>query len=601
MSIRNQNWYNANETRRYPLDEQSTGLDDSGAEIRDNIIADCNIKFSAALGAVLYVQGVTVSAGIVSVVFGVADTIAQTTGATVAAVTIPQPVVPYRHYPITAIHGNIDGWVVFGGGVAESCAFKFSRPAQSFIAARSASAYATLPIPHIKKANVAAELDGEITFEGLAPLIVKYEKMAVGDDDVDALVFKLDTQLVRADYNPLTEFLGSCGGRPDSQTCGKDPIESINGIEPDCDGNIVIEFQEPLVSSAFYDCGGIGLDLGIGLNELCTALEPKKPQEFTDKCCALVDRDGNEIPQDALLVFSTLIAFPTTGVATKYYLAFDTNLIYRWTEDPPQYAQIIDEPIDPFCWPKIENVDPDIINNEDLNITRYPCITPKPCYDFIHCSLTNESFVVETGTAERGETVAPPPCPYCDDSVAPGGNHGVLTASNVTAATVYALKVCRTDWFYGQTFRTELQLPYADDTYERVGGLVLNYYYEQDNFRVVTKYFAVVLNRDNNSVQVIGYTGNGYVNLSTTYVNLSAFSDDDWFAVSATVSGAAGGVGSVSWSLSSVVAPVSPTGATGQPIASGVTVVPALYFTNFGLHGLYARRAIAHFNNLQVN
>lgn len=597
MAIRNQNWYNANETRRHPLDDQSTALDDNGAELRDNIIVDCDIRFLADAGDQLYIQGITVSAGLVSVVFGAASSGAPQFSTTVAAVTVAQPVTKYRHYAITAINGEIDGWIVFGSGVDEPCAFRFSSPTQSAISARAGSPYSALPVPHIKKTGVAAGVGGEITFEGLSPIVVAYEEIEIAPETtVDAIVFKLDTQLVRSDYNPLTEFLGPCSGRPDSQTCGKDPIESINGVEPDCSGNIVIEFQDPLTSAAFYGCGGIGIDLDIGLEELCTALEPKRPQEFADKCCELADNAGNSIPQDSLLVFSTLIAFPTVGAATKYYLAFDTNLIYRWVPEFNTYVRAINEPIDPFCWPKIENIDPDLIDNANLNITRYPCITPRACYDFITCSLTNDEFVIETGAAERTQTVAPPPCPYCDGSSPPGGNHGVLTASNVTTATVYAIKNCRTDWFYGKIFTVELQLPYADDTYERVGGFVFNYYYEQDNFRVITKYFAVVLNRDNDSVQVIGYTGTGYVVLSTTYVNINGFSDVDWFAISASV-----GTGVVSWTLSSVVSPVSPTSATGSVIARGLTGVPAMYFTDFGLHGLYARRSVVNFNKLQVS
>ena len=100
MPIRNQNWYNANETRRYPLDENSTGRDDTGLEIRENIFVDCNISFSSALGACVYVQGITVSRGLVSVVFGAADADAPQSGYTVATVTVAKPITKYRHYTI---------------------------------------------------------------------------------------------------------------------------------------------------------------------------------------------------------------------------------------------------------------------------------------------------------------------------------------------------------------------------------------------------------------------------------------------------------------------------------------------------------------------
>lgn len=603
MPIRNQNWYNANESRRYPLDDQSTGLADSGIEMRDDIIVDCDIRFSNMLGGCLYVQGITVSRGLVSVVFGVAADATQTTGYTVAAVTVERPITKYRHYDITPLVDGIDGWVVFGAGVDEDANFRFSSPAQSLIATRCADVYQPLPIPSIHKAGVGTSLSGVITFEGLTPITVTHEKIKpnpAADEEVDALVFRLDTQQITSSYNPLSAFLGACGGRPDSGTCGKEPIEFINGVEPDCAGNINIEFSEPFVAANFTECGGIGIDLNVGLDALCTALEPKKPQEFVDKCCAIVDSSGNTIPQDSILVFSTLIAFPATGVEGKAYLAFDTNLIYKWDKDTKEYIKIVDKAIDPFCWPKIDNVNPDLIDNADLNLTQYKCIDVPPCMDFIQCTTNTELFVVETGAADRAETVAPPPCPYCDGSVPSGGNHGVLNTSSVGTATVYAIKKCRTNWFSGVQFSTELQLPYIDATYERIGGLVFNYYYEQDNFRVLTRYFAVALNRENNSVQVWGYTGNEFVNLSTIYVQLDGLVDDDWFGLSAAVSQSGTAAGTLTWSLRSVPSPVKNSGASGATIASGVTVIPAIYFTKYGLHGLYARRSFVNFNKLQV-
>lgn len=609
MPIRNQNWYNANESRRYPLDDQSTGLDDAGAEMRDDILADCDIRFSSALGGCLYVQGIAVSRGLVSVVFGAAADATQLTGHTVAAVTVERPITKYRHYAITPLVPGIDGWVVFGAGIEEDGNFRFTQPKQSLIAARCADVYSPLPIPNMKKAGVGSALSDVITFEGLTPIVVTHEKIKPDpeeDVEINALVFKLDTQQITLNYNPLSEFLGACGGRPESGTCGKEPVETINGVEPDCDGNIVIEFAEPLVAAAIAGpgnsptCGGIAVDLDIGLTALCNALEPKRPQEFVDKCCAIVDKNGNVVPQDSILVFSTLIAFPPVGANGKAYLAFDTNLLYRWIGPPFGYVQIVDEPIDPFCWPMIDNVDPDLVDNPDLNLTQYTCIEVPPCLDFIQCAVSDNLFVVESGNAEGSETIAPPPCPYCDGTLPTGGNHGVLNTDSVGSASVYAIKKCRTDWFLGEPFVAEIQLPYVDATYERIAGLVFNYHYDQSNFRVVTRYFAVVLNREASAVQVWGYTGNEFVNLSTVSVQLGRFVDDDWFEIRATVTRANTGGGAVAWALSSVASPVEDSVAGYEELVTGVTFIPPLYFTKYGLHGLYARRSFANFNKLKV-
>ena len=132
------------------------------------------------------------------------------------------------------------------------------------------------------------------------------------------------------------------------------------------------------------------------------------------------------IPQSSIVVFSTLIAFPPTGVVGRYYLAFDTNRIYYWAGNAQGYVAATDDPIDAFCWPKIENIDPDIIDGGDggvdLNLTQYECIEIPPCIDFVQCSLTDDLLVVEAGGVERAEAVAPTPCPYCDGTVPAGGS-----------------------------------------------------------------------------------------------------------------------------------------------------------------------------------
>lgn len=597
MAIRNQNWYNANETRRYPLDDASTGVDDAAQTLRDSVIVDCNIRFDAQLGDRLYVQGITSTPGLISVVFGAAAAGPQAVGQTVAAVTVPKPFIKYRHYPIEPLVPGIDGWVVFGAGGDETCTFRFTNPDQSVLSLRCAAPYTPLPVPSIKKIGVGSALSDVITFEGLLPVTTTHEQIELTPGQtVDAIFFKLDTQSVTADYNPLAEFLGPCAGRPDSGTCGREPIESINGVEPDCAGNIEILFTDGLTAIPFHEGGGMGVDIPNSLSELCAALDPKRPQEFTDKCCVIYDTNGEIIPQNAILVFSAVIAFPSVGEVGKYYLDFTTNFIYRWSGS--SYIKAANDPIDPFCWPKIENIAPDLIDDdEELNVGAYPCVDVPQCIDFIHCSLTDNIFTTESGVAERVEVVAPPPCPYCDGTIPNGGNHGVLGVSAPGSATVYGIKNCRTNWFYNKKFTTELQLPFLNNGYDRTAGLVFNYYYDRENFRVITRYFAVVLNRELPAVQVIGYTGNQYVVLSTANITLDSFADDAWFSLSATVSGdGLNSSASVAWELR-IVGAVPPT---NPEIVSGQTIVPGLYFTKFGLHGLYARSSVANFNLLQV-
>jgi hypothetical protein len=50
MSILNNNWFNINSTRRYPVDDFATGASDEGFELPNDIITDIRIRFPRSAG-----------------------------------------------------------------------------------------------------------------------------------------------------------------------------------------------------------------------------------------------------------------------------------------------------------------------------------------------------------------------------------------------------------------------------------------------------------------------------------------------------------------------------------------------------------------------
>jgi hypothetical protein len=284
MPVRNQNWYDLQAGRRYPLDDSSTGLDDAGAFIDDSILVDCHIRFPNNLGVVAFVQAITVSNTLVTVLIGTADAAhTQNSIRTIAAINIAKPVQLNKNYPVTALANGVAGWLVFGNGIKTDFTARYATPAQTLILPRCARAYRPLPIPTMGKLNLDTALSGIVDLEAIAPVVAERKTMFVGGKAVDAIEFRLDGNLTNVDYNPYEYFLGECGSRPESGTCPKPPIETINGVSPDCNGNITIT-GEGISVYPFIPEGGIGLDIPLGLDDVCDKRRYDPPRQGSDIC-----------------------------------------------------------------------------------------------------------------------------------------------------------------------------------------------------------------------------------------------------------------------------------------------------------------------------
>ncbi len=495
MAIRNQNWYNLQSTRRYPLDDISTGVDDAGSFIREDILVDCHIRFPAPLGTYLYVQGMTVSAGIVTVLFGVVENVTDAAGPTICAVSVPQRVEPYINYAITPLAPGVSGWVVFGPGVDTPFAGRYSSASQTLVQPRNARPYSPLPIPTLGKLNLGTALQGVVNILGTSPVTAKYETIEYDSIEYPAIVFRLDSALITGDYNPLSTFLGPCAQRPESGTCPKTPIETINGVAPDCDGNINIVF-DGFNAVNFENCGGADIVTDVGLASVCDANKPKPPQEFNDLCCDLTGEN--------VIVRGSLAEFPPAGEPNQLYLAFDTNTVYRW--DGANYV-VTDIVVDSYCWP-----DPttaiDLIVDETLAPADYPCMPLPLCIDFSSCQ-PSAHFVIKTGAFSSEETTAPPTCGNCS----PGEfslnlgqaltNHGTYLSTGIGGVNIAALKNCATDWALNRSIMTEFKIGTSGAA--RNGGLVLNYVQTLELGQIVTRYVVVLVDAARGKIRVLRY------------------------------------------------------------------------------------------------
>jgi len=544
MSIRNQNWYNLQSTRRYPLDETSTGEGDDGVTIRDDILVDCHIRFPGNYGQYLYVQGMTVSPGLVTVLFGATDNLQATDGVTIAAVSLPKPVNENVNYTVTPLVSGVSGWVVFGPGIDTNFAGRYTKPAQSLVSARCGRPLRALPIPTLGKLGIATALQGLVTLTASTPVKVTYKEnagdvifgpsKAVVGQAKQALIFELDQSLISDKYNPLALFVGACGQRPESGTCPKTPIESVNGVTPDCDGNFQLDFPgfipQPIRGCDPENpdnCCGIDLLSTLSLSETCLAGIPDPQKEFTDICC-------------------------TPGT---------------------------DKPVDEYCWPDPVNID--VIIDEPLEFN-YTCAALPVCVDFSGCGPPGR-MLTASGNFSNVKTEAPV---LCDGTGA--GNHYTY-ASNGNGVNIALFKNCASDWALNHTISTEVSV--SSRGVDRNAGIVLNYRQEVGTAAIRTTYIVVMLDVNRNRLRVLRYTGGSFVD--EHYVSVTA-KINTWYTISATPIANGNGAVTIEYAATELYG-----GGGTLPVTGSVTI--SAYGTPTGQAGIFSRRSYSYFNKFRIN
>lgn len=273
----NLNHFNLQEHRRYPLDDAATGTDDDGLQIDDRVIADLRLRMPNTMGNYAFVGGITVTAQLASVVIlGAVSPTSTTAFSPLAAITILKPV-PGKVYQLRQLVDGVSGWIVFGAGVDTPSVVRFSSPAQSLVTPRCARPYRLLPVPSLGKAARKTALTGLITIKGGNDVEVVKETVLFEGITKEAMVIRLIQDPGK--QNVLKQYLGPCDVRPESGTCNKPGIEKINDVPPDCAGNINIRVAGATPGS-YGSCGGLGLELDTGLDQVCAATN----QEFVDLC-----------------------------------------------------------------------------------------------------------------------------------------------------------------------------------------------------------------------------------------------------------------------------------------------------------------------------
>lgn len=304
MPVRNQEFYNANESRSYPVDDEASRLSDTGERLPNHIIVDLNLRFPSSLGARAKISGLTVTPNVVALV------IVSDTNQPLAAISLPTPIVKYRQYALEAMNDGCGGWVVFGSGIDDQTVNgRYSALHQGGLMYRCAAPYNVLPTVNVGRLNNTEALTGVVTLRGGGDIeVVKGEnyEIPVNGDTAntvlrDVIVIRLK-QDVAGDRNVFEDYAGPCGKRPESGNCDEpEPVEFINTVGPDCCGNIDIEFRGCAgVSEVTGGGSGVVIDCSRGLAEVCVAkdrlpaADGTLPNVYDNLCFDYID-DVSEI------------------------------------------------------------------------------------------------------------------------------------------------------------------------------------------------------------------------------------------------------------------------------------------------------------------
>lgn len=344
MPVRNASFYSLQSSRRYPLDDRATGTGDGGERLNDAILVDCQLRFPREAGAYAYVGGITITERLVTVLFLAAASPFATSGfAPLAVVSLPQPVERHRHYPVTPMASGAGGFVVFGD-VSQPFTARFSTPQQGLLLPRCATFYNHLPVRSLRKAGNTLGLGNIVQIKGGSDINVAATTRVIEGATRDVLLFTLAQQVANRDVQQV--YLGPCDQRPESHTCDKDGVETINGLTADCSGNFTIRFVG-MTARAYDACedlpllAGVTLDQSLGMDDVC--LETTAPGHFDGvDACAPVESSSSLSAGEV-----SLLAMPEFGVqvvelAAEIEAPSGRHLVFSADEPPPVTATLGD-------------------------------------------------------------------------------------------------------------------------------------------------------------------------------------------------------------------------------------------------------------------
>jgi len=332
MAVVFADWMNRNEVRNYPLHDQATKQSTDGTVMPDGLIADLSIMLPESAGRFIYVSSAAVTPGLVSLTFLATDrdpllpeessssSPSESSAALVpiASITAAKPVTIYKHYAIEALYPGVAGWVAFGSDVDEiSESYRFAEPLDGLLCSKAVRAYRDLPVASLGKTGRLTTLTGLIQLQNAGDVLIGKGVRTINGRRKEVITIGLN--LADAAAATLRKYAGDCGPRPEDKTCpqGK-PFVQINGVVPDCYGNIDIVFDGLSASQVGVPDGQM-VDLPIGLDDVCVDFDPTR-YDPVDQCEEVPSSSASSEPSvSPTPPPSSSSPGPTPPPPTEYY------------------------------------------------------------------------------------------------------------------------------------------------------------------------------------------------------------------------------------------------------------------------------------------
>lgn len=226
--IMNIQWCNENEGRAYPVREDADRLARSGAQLPNNLITDMRIMLPREYDSV-YVS----SAWLTNTLCGIS--LSCNVGPLCSAVVYLPAYEVYSAVPLEPMPGvhNVSGWVSFGTYRSAAHRNLIFDPGHTDISEHAKSIVCDLPVTNIRRLN-GEPADAA---SGLVHVEPGSHMKIYGEQD-NSIVFAIDP----AEASAL--FAGPCyADISQEEGCGAPVLQSINGVRPDAEGIITIEFD----------------------------------------------------------------------------------------------------------------------------------------------------------------------------------------------------------------------------------------------------------------------------------------------------------------------------------------------------------------------
>jgi hypothetical protein len=355
MAARNLHFYNQNTTRAYPLADSATAANAQDQRLPTDIIDDLNLQYPAILGVYPFIASVAVTpTGLVSVTIQCANDLDDvSTFAPLAVIAVQNPVAG-RQYPVQAQYPGVGGWIVFGKASTPYTG-RFT-PRAGLLAPRAARPYQPLPVTDMAQLYSATPLTGVVQLLGEPPLEIVAAEMTIGGaTQTVAVVQLLQTAAVAGSTAPnvLAEFIGPCGARPESADCGApEPIQYLNTLQPDCNGNITIQFQGCASIASILTGGGILLNCGLGLSDVCVA--PVTSTQYINTCSSSeFSQSSQSLPSSEASESQPTVSGASEGApggvsVVPYWIRFDNSEAPEYWETVSGTFTYVSTPIAPL-------------------------------------------------------------------------------------------------------------------------------------------------------------------------------------------------------------------------------------------------------------